>query len=128
MHLNHLYTLIVRPENVFEIQIDRKLVRSGNLLTAFGMLDPPKETDDPSDTKPADWDEEEIDDPTATKLGDWDEDEPTFVRDSAKLSPPARWLPNEPKFLFDQATPNSESRIFRGVAAREFGGDYWSGI
>jgi len=49
---NHLYTLIVRPDNSFEILIDAESVKQGNLLTDFApSVNPPKEIDDPTDKK-----------------------------------------------------------------------------
>jgi calnexin len=108
--INHLYTLIVRPDNTFEIQIDTKSVRNGTLLTSFEpSVNPPREVDDPTDTKPADWvDDEQIDDPEASKPADWDEDEPEFVKDPAKLTPPEGWLPNEEKFVPDESAAKPE--------------------
>ncbi|KAH0787218.1 Calreticulin family protein [Histomonas meleagridis] len=100
---NHLYTLIVRPDNSFEILIDAESVKQGNLLTDFApSVNPPKEIDDPTDVKPDDWvDEEMIPDPEAKKPDDWDEDEPEYIKDPEKLSPPEGWLVDEPKFIPD---------------------------
>jgi calreticulin len=68
----HLYTLILNPDQTFQVLIDNKEVRKGNLLEAFDFL-PPKEINDPSVSKPADWvDEKEIVDPEAKKPEDWD--------------------------------------------------------
>jgi calnexin len=79
-----LYTLIVRPDNTFEIKVDNKSVKSGSLLKDFEpAVNPPKQIDDPKDEKPSDWVEEaKIDDPEATKPEDWDEDEPLEIVDS----------------------------------------------
>jgi calnexin len=108
--LNHLYTLIVRPDNTFSILIDGKSERNGTLFTDFEpSVNPPKEVDDPSDSKPADWvDEEQIDDPDAKKPEDWDESEPEFVKDPAKLSPPEGWLLEEEKFVPDPTATKPE--------------------
>jgi calreticulin len=68
----HLYTLILNPDQTFQVLIDNKEVRKGNLLEAFDFL-PPREINDPSVSKPADWvDEKEIVDPEAKKPEDWD--------------------------------------------------------
>jgi len=68
----HLYTLILNPDQTFQVLIDNKEVRKGNLLEAFDFL-PPKEINDPSVSKPSDWvDEKEIVDPEAKKPEDWD--------------------------------------------------------
>ena len=102
-NMNHLYTLIVRPDNSFEILIDAESVKQGNLLTDFApSVNPPKEIDDPTDVKPADWvDDEMIDDPEAKKPDDWDETQPEFIKDPSKLEAPPGWLPDEPKFIAD---------------------------
>ena len=101
--INHLYTLIVRPDNSFEVQIDAESVKQGNLLTDFApAVNPPKMIDDPEDKKPADWvDEEKIPDPEDKKPDDWDEDAPEFIPDPEKLTPPEGWLADEPKFIPD---------------------------
>ena len=69
----HLFTLIVKPDNTFEVQVDKKTVNSGSLLKDFQpAVNPPVEIDDPSDLKPEDWDErEKIVDPKAKKPEDW---------------------------------------------------------
>ncbi|GFS20500.1 calnexin-like protein [Elysia marginata] len=59
----HLYTLIVNPDNSYEMKVDNTVVSSGSLLENFSPpVNPPKEIDDPNDKKPADWDEREKDD------------------------------------------------------------------
>lgn len=42
--LSHLYTLIVKPDNTFEVLIDDDKVDSGSLVTDFDMI-PPKMID-----------------------------------------------------------------------------------
>lgn len=88
----HLYTLILHPDNSYEVQIDGAEVQSGELKEDFTFL-APREIKDPSKSKPADWvDEkmiadpedvkpegwddipEQIEDPDATKPEDWDDD------------------------------------------------------
>ena len=59
--LAHLYTLIVRPDNSFEILIDGATEAKGSLLEDFvPAVNPPREIDDPSDVKPEDWVDEEM--------------------------------------------------------------------
>jgi len=54
--VSHLYTLIVRPDNSFEVLIDNERAVAGNLLEDFQPpVNPPKEIDDPTDHKPSDW-------------------------------------------------------------------------
>jgi len=108
--INHLYTLIVRPDNSFEVLIDAESVRQGSLLTDFApSVNPPKEIDDPTDIKPSDWvDEEMIPDPEAKKPEDWDETQPEFIPDPTKLNPPEGWLKDEPKFIPDPESKKPE--------------------
>ncbi|KAH0789884.1 calnexin [Histomonas meleagridis] len=107
---NHLYTLIVRPDNSFEILIDAESVKQGSLLTDFSpSVNPPREIDDPTDVKPSDWvDEEMIPDPEAKKPEDWDETEPEYIKDPNKLTPPEGWLVDEPKFIPDPEAQKPE--------------------
>jgi hypothetical protein len=52
----NLYTLVVHPDNSLEIYINKEKVKNGNLLEDFDPpVNPPKELDDPEDTKPEDW-------------------------------------------------------------------------
>ncbi|KAF2764766.1 calnexin, partial [Teratosphaeria nubilosa] len=92
-----LYTLIVRPDQTFEIKIDGASAKNGSLLEDFSpSVNPDKEIDDPKDKKPEDWVEEaKISDPEATKPEDWDEDAPYEIVDEA-AEKPGDWLDNEP--------------------------------
>jgi len=88
----HLYTLILKPDNTYEIQIDQKEVAKGSLKEDWDILEA-KEIKDPKASKPADWvdakdiaDPEDkkpeghddipaqIADPEATKPEDWDDE------------------------------------------------------
>lgn len=87
----HLYTLIVKPDNTYEVLIDNEKVESGELEADWDFL-PPKKIKDPEAKKPEDWDErptiadpddkkpedwdkpEHIPDPDATKPEDWDDE------------------------------------------------------
>lgn len=63
----HLYTLIVRPDNTYEVKIDNSKVESGSLEDDWDFL-PPKKIKDPEAKKPEDWDERaKIDDPEDSK-------------------------------------------------------------
>jgi calnexin len=109
--LTHLYTLIVRPDNSFEVLIDGESVKKGDLLKDFlPPVIPPKEINDPADVKPANWVEiAEIDDPEAKKPDDWDEDAPEFIKDPERLQPPEGWLLNEPKTIPDPDAQQPEA-------------------
>uniref|UniRef100_A0A1B0CBU1 Calreticulin n=1 Tax=Lutzomyia longipalpis TaxID=7200 RepID=A0A1B0CBU1_LUTLO len=87
----HFYTLIVQPDNTYQVLIDNEKVESGVLEEDWDFL-PPKKIKDPEAKKPEDWDEratipdpddkkpedwdkpEHIPDPDATKPDDWDEE------------------------------------------------------
>lgn len=115
--LTHLYTLVIRKDNTFEMWIDLEPVKKvffflskfqkienylknwgkkkGNLLEAAAFkpsVVPPKTIDDPTDKKPADWvDIEMIPDPNATKPDDWDENQPELIEDKEDKKPEG-WL------------------------------------
>ncbi|XP_051920384.1 calnexin isoform X2 [Hippocampus zosterae] len=98
----HLYTLVLNPDNTFEILVDQTVVNSGNLLTDMTPpVNPPSEIEDPDDHKPEDWDERpKIQDPDATKPEDWDEDAPAQILDEDAVKP-AGWLDDEPEYIGD---------------------------
>ncbi|PWN47184.1 Calreticulin-domain-containing protein [Violaceomyces palustris] len=91
-----LYTLIVNPDNSFEILINGDSKKKGSLLEDFQpAVNPPKEIDDPEDKKPEDWvDTPRIPDPDATKPDDWDEDAPLEIVDEEATIPDG-WLEDE---------------------------------
>ena len=112
--LSHLYTLVIRPDNTFEVFVDNKSVRSGDLADEFDFLEA-KEILDPAVSKPEDWvdnpemvDPEsvkpegyddipaEIPDPEASKPDDWDDEddgewEAPMIDNPDYLGP---WSPN----------------------------------
>ncbi|XP_049428786.1 calmegin isoform X3 [Epinephelus fuscoguttatus] len=102
----HLYTLVLNPDNSYEMFIDQSSVSRGSLLhDVVPPVNPPKEIDDPTDSKPEDWDERaKIPDPEAVKPDDWDEDAPAKIDDPDALKPEG-WLDDEPEFVPD---PNAE--------------------
>lgn len=52
----HLYTLVVHPDNRYQILIDQNEVNSGSLLSDFTPpINPDKEIVDPTDKKPETW-------------------------------------------------------------------------
>merc|ERR1711968_54270 len=74
--LTHLYTLVVKPDNTFEVFIDLESVRTGTLEEGWDFL-LPKQIPDPDDKKPEGYDDipAEIPDPDAKKPDDWDDEE-----------------------------------------------------
>ncbi|EKX37274.1 hypothetical protein GUITHDRAFT_165512 [Guillardia theta CCMP2712] len=95
--MTHLYTLIIRPDNSFEILVDMQSKMKGSLLKDMDPpVNPPKEIDDPDDVKPSDWvDEPKMDDPKASKPADWDETLPEYIED-ANAKKPSGWNDDEP--------------------------------
>mmetsp|Transcript_39604 Transcript_39604/g.61787 ORF Transcript_39604/g.61787 Transcript_39604/m.61787 type:complete len:552 (+) Transcript_39604:50-1705(+) len=95
--MTHLYTLIIRPDNSFEILVDLENRVKGNLLKDMDPpVNPEKMIDDPEDKKPADWvDEAKIDDPEAQKPDDWDESAPEYIQDMDAKQPDG-WMTDEP--------------------------------
>jgi len=90
--LTHVYTLIVKPDNTYEIRIDGTKKESGSLSDDWDFL-LPKTIKDPAESKPEDWVDDskmddpedkkpeghdditkEIVDPDAEKPEDWDDD------------------------------------------------------
>lgn len=97
-----LYTLIVRPDQTYEIKINNESAKTGSLLNDFSpAVNPPTEIDDPNDVKPSTWVESpKITDPTAVKPVDWDEDAPMTIVDP-EATKPADWLDDEPQMVPD---------------------------
>uniref|UniRef100_A0A8C9S4X2 Calreticulin n=1 Tax=Scleropages formosus TaxID=113540 RepID=A0A8C9S4X2_SCLFO len=76
----HPYTLILSPDNTYEVKIDNKKVESGSLEEDWDMLSP-KRIEDPGAKNAVeihflkDWDKpEDIPDPDAKKPNDWDDE------------------------------------------------------
>ncbi|KAL3464683.1 Calreticulin family-domain-containing protein [Aspergillus heterothallicus] len=107
--LTSLYTLIVRPDQSFQILIDGAAVKNGTLLEDFNPpVNPEKEIDDPKDKKPDTWvDEAKIPDPEATKPDDWDEDAPFEIVDET-AEKPDDWLEDEPNSIPDPEAEKPE--------------------
>jgi len=70
---SHIYTLVVHPDNTYEVKIDNKEKATGKLEEDWDFL-PPKKIKDPKISKPSDWvDEKEIADPEDKKPEGWDD-------------------------------------------------------
>jgi len=80
----HTYTLILKPDNTFQVLIDGEEKRSGKIEDEFEILEP-KMINDPDQSKPSDWvDEAQIDDPEDKKPEGWDDIPQTIVDPEAK--------------------------------------------
>merc|ERR1711968_390915 len=87
--LTHVYTLVVKPDNTYEVQIDMNKVDSGTLEDGWSFLEP-KQIRDPEEKKTEDWvDEAEIDDPEDKKPEGYD-DIPAKIADP-KATKPDDW-------------------------------------
>ena len=102
--LNHLFTLVINPDNTYQILVDGNITKSGNLHNDF---DPPvngyRRIPDPSHVKPKDWDEREyIPDSNAVKPDYWDENAPYFILDDGNQKC-ENCLPNEDLYILDES-------------------------
>lgn len=105
---NHLYTLIVRPNNTFSILVDNTEIRNGSLFFDFEPpLLEPYEIDDLDDKKPDDWvDVPYVVDTSVKKPDNWDDRK--TIPDPEKLQPPKGWiLDEEPMIHKNDNDPNS---------------------
>jgi len=84
--LTHTYTLIVKPDQTYQVLVDGEEKAAGSLLEDWDFL-PPKTIPDPEAKKPEDWvDEAEIDDPEDVKPAGYD-DIPEFIPDPEAEKP-----------------------------------------
>jgi len=106
-NLNHLYTLIIRPNNTFSILLDNKVIKDGSLFFGFEPpVVPRTQIPDPQDRKPDDWEEiPYIVDPQNQKPQDWDDSKGTW-KPSLIPNPKYKgeWKPQlikNPEFYYD---------------------------
>jgi calreticulin len=84
--LSHVYTLIVKSDNTFQVLIDNKEVRAGSIVDEFDVL-APKTIPDPDAKKPDNWvDQKDISDPSAVKPEGWDAI-PAEIPDKSAVKP-----------------------------------------
>jgi len=84
--LTHVYTLVVHPDNTYQVYIDLEEAAKGSLTEDWDLL-PPKSIKDPSAKKPSDWvDDAEISDPEDHKPAGYD-DIPRLIRDPEATQP-----------------------------------------
>jgi len=68
----HAYTAVLNKDNTYAIYVDGEKKQDGTIEDDWNIL-APKEINDPSKSKPADWvDDPMMDDPTDVKPADWD--------------------------------------------------------
>jgi len=84
--LSHVYTLILKSDNTYEVQIDTVKAESGSLYDDWDFL-LPKKIKDPKESKPKDWvDDAQIPDPADVKPAGYD-DIPAKIPDAAAKIP-----------------------------------------
>lgn len=86
----HLYTLAIHRDSSVEFFVDMQPASDkGSLfLNMNPPLNPPREIDDPTDVKPADWvDDATYPDPKAVKPADWDDDAPAKIPNPTAVKP-----------------------------------------
>lgn len=76
----HVYSFVLKQDNTYDVRIDGKSVKSGELAENW-PFQPEKQIKDPEQSKPADWvDAKKIADPEDVKPEDWD-DAPKTIPD-----------------------------------------------
>ena len=83
--MSHVYSLVVKSDNTYEVYLDLEKKESGKLEDDWAFL-APKKIKDPAESQPEDWDDREmIDDPEDTKPEDWDS--PQYILDPDAKQP-----------------------------------------
>ena len=104
--LTNTYTLIVKPDNTYEVRINNEEVQSGSLYDDFDFLEP-KEIKDPEQSKPSDWvDNAMMDDPEDTKPEGYDDIPETIPEEGAEQ--PEDWDVEEDGEWEPPMVPNPE--------------------
>ncbi|XP_017770520.1 PREDICTED: calreticulin isoform X2 [Nicrophorus vespilloides] len=118
----HVYTLIVKPDNTYEVQIDGEKVEGGDLEADWDLL-PAKKIKDPEASKPDDWDDREmLPDPEDTKPEDWDK--PEHIADPDATKPDdwddemdGEWEPpqiDNPEYKGEWAPKQIKNPVYKG--------------
>jgi len=80
----HVYTGVLNSDNTFKVYVDGAEKKSGSIPDFWNIL-PPKQINDPAQSKPADWvDERMINDPNDVKPEGWDDIPSEVVDPDAK--------------------------------------------
>jgi len=80
----HVYTGVLNPDNTFKVYVDGVEKKSGSVPEFWNIL-PPKQINDPAQSKPSDWvDERMINDPNDVKPDGWDDISSEIVDPEAK--------------------------------------------
>jgi len=124
--LTHVYTLVLSPDQTYQVLVDQKEVASGKVEDDWKVL-PPKKIKDPSAKKPSqeEWDERaKIEDPKDEKPANWD-DEPEFVDDPEAEKPEdwdddmdGEWVPpkvSNPEYKGEWRAKLIDNPAYKGV-------------
>ena len=85
--LTHLYTMLLNPDQTYEVYIDGEQSAKGHLYDDWKIA-APRKIPDPEDKKPEDWVEvQQIEDPEDKKPEDWIEDLPEKIKDPQAKKP-----------------------------------------
>jgi len=118
----HQYVFIVNPDGTFDIQVDGKSKKKGDVKESWDF-ELPKEINDPDISKPDDWvNNPKIDDPEAEKPDDWVEDK--MIVDSEAEKPEdwdddddGEWeapMINNPDYKGPWTAPKIDNPDFKG--------------
>uniref|UniRef100_A0A8C5R729 Calreticulin n=1 Tax=Leptobrachium leishanense TaxID=445787 RepID=A0A8C5R729_9ANUR len=115
--LTHLYTLILRPNNTYEVKIDNESAANGTLEDDWDFL-PPKKIIDLNATKPLDWDDRErIVDPDDRRPDDWEE---TELKQDPDSKMPVDWDSNMDGEWEPPMIPNPKYKVKSGTIFDNF--------
>jgi calreticulin len=104
--LTNFYTLIVKPDNTYEVRINNEEVQTGSLYDDFQFLEP-KQIKDPEQSKPTDWvDNAMMDDPNDVKPEGYDDIPETIPEAGAEQ--PEDWDEEEDGEWEPPMVPNPE--------------------
>jgi calreticulin len=104
--LTNTYTLIVKPDNTYEVRINNEEVQTGSLYDDWKFLEP-KEINDPNESKPEDWvDAMLMDDPEDVKPEGYDDIPETIPEEGAEQ--PEDWDTEEDGEWEPPMMPNPE--------------------
>lgn len=104
--LTNFYTLIVNPDNTYEVRINNEEVQTGSLYDDFKFLEP-KQIKDPEQSKPEDWvDNAMMDDPEDKKPEGYDDIPETIPEEGAEQ--PEDWDDEEDGEWEPPMVPNPE--------------------
>eukprot|EP00123_Amoebidium_parasiticum_P006624 comp17537_c0_seq1/m.17096 comp17537_c0_seq1/g.17096 ORF comp17537_c0_seq1/g.17096 comp17537_c0_seq1/m.17096 type:complete len:376 (-) comp17537_c0_seq1:417-1544(-) len=116
----HLYTLIVKPDNTYEVLVDLEKAASGKLEEDWDFL-PPKEIDDPDAKKPEDWDDEDDGEWEAPQIPNPEYKGPWAPKQIDNPAYKGKWV--KPKIPNPEYKPDDNLYLYKDLGA--IGLDLW---